>query len=254
MTNDETPSPWGKRPGSGKRNPAPGPVGKGPSSGSGGYVKWIIAALVAVLLLVWFFPNGSSFGDRGPSILYDVFWLMLIGSALLTHVMSEPGKALRQMAAWVIIFGVFMVGYSLWSGTGRLASELDPAKGFGEKDSISYRVDGRGHFIVRAEVNGVDIRFLLDTGASDVALSARDAERIGFDLDRLTYNKPYNTANGVTFAAPVLLDEITLGPIRAYNIEASISREGLENSLLGMSFLNSLSGYKVEDGVLTLFP
>jgi len=261
---DETPSPWGQAPKDQAPKDQP-PKDKderrkknsgrgGPAKPGGGFLKWAIAGGLVILLIVWLFPGGSSFGEKGSAILYDIFLLLLVGAGLLAHVMSEPGKALRQAAGWVIIFGIFMVGYSLWNGSGQLGGELDPAKGFSDNNSISYRADERGHYIVRAQVNGVDVRFLIDTGASDVALSAQDAQRIGFDLNRLVYNKAYNTANGLAFAAPVILDEISLGPIRANNITASVSREGLEHSLLGMSFLNSLSGYKVVDGVLTLYP
>ena len=60
------------------------------------------------------------------------------------------------------------------------------------------------HYYVTAEVEGVNVRFLVDTGASSVVLSMEDAERVGLDTGNLTYSQIFNTANGQTRAAPVL--------------------------------------------------
>ena len=101
-------------------------------------------------------------------------------------------------------------------------------------------------------MDGVAVRFLVDTGASHVILSAGDARRLGFDLDSLTYSRPYRTAAGTVFAAPVVLGAVTIGPIRIAGVQASVGGAALGQSLLGMSFLNRLSGYRVAGGRLTL--
>jgi aspartyl protease family protein len=109
-----------------------------------------------------------------------------------------------------------------------------------------------GHYYVTADVGGAEIRFLVDTGASLIALSADDAERIGLDPDSLDYNGVVQTANGTTRVAPITLDEVRIGQMEVDRVEAIVSRAPMGMSLLGMSFLRRLEGYRVEDGNLVL--
>jgi aspartyl protease family protein len=109
-----------------------------------------------------------------------------------------------------------------------------------------------GHYYVTADVDGADIRFLVDTGASLIALSAGDAERVGLDPDSLDYTGVVQTANGTTRVAPVTLNEVRIGQMEIDRVEAIVSQAPMGMSLLGMSFLRRLEGYRVEDGNLVL--
>lgn len=109
-----------------------------------------------------------------------------------------------------------------------------------------------GHFRVVAHVNGVAIPFLLDTGASDVALSAEAAEKIGINLSTLKYSRRYQTANGIIHAAPVILRDVRVGQLRVYDVDASITEAPMGVSLLGMSFLNRLEGWEASGNKLIL--
>lgn len=110
-----------------------------------------------------------------------------------------------------------------------------------------------GHYMVIAEVDGTDVRFLVDTGASSVVLTTKDAERIGLYPEDLEYTQVYQTANGTTRAAPVTLEEISIGPVEVDEVEASVNESPMGVSLLGMSFLSRLEGYQVQDGELILY-
>jgi aspartyl protease family protein len=103
-------------------------------------------------------------------------------------------------------------------------------------------------------VNAVPVRFLVDTGASDVTLSRKAAERIGFDLNSIAFTRSYNTANGIVRGAPITLDNISVEGITVRNVEASINEAPLTHSLLGMSYLNRFSSYSVSRDKLTLTP
>ncbi len=110
-----------------------------------------------------------------------------------------------------------------------------------------------GEFAVAARVNGARVTFLFDTGASMVVLSAADARRAGVDAAGLTFDVPVITANGAALAAEVRLGEIAVGSIVMRNVGALVARPGaLEESLLGMSFLERLKRYTVERGRLVL--
>jgi aspartyl protease family protein len=99
--------------------------------------------------------------------------------------------------------------------------------------------DGRGHFVTTGIINGNSVRFLVDTGASTVALGAGDARRIGIDVSKgkVGYTQ---TANGVTQVSLVKLDTGKVGDIVLNNVDATVHQHDLPITLLGMSFLNRM--------------
>lgn len=116
-----------------------------------------------------------------------------------------------------------------------------------------------GHFFLTAEVRHrppsyfrTSLRFLIDTGASTVALSQSDAEALGFKLREEDFTGISMTANGPVPHAPVTLPELRVRTLKVKNVQATVLASGLDISLLGMSFLNRLRRYSVEDGQLVL--
>ncbi len=119
--------------------------------------------------------------------------------------------------------------------------------------ATALKAGQNGHFIVKAEINGRDVRVMVDTGASAVALSYEDAQDVGLRPSSLDYNTPVSTANGVVKAAGVNLDKIEIDGVRVTDVQGLVMPEGvMRGSLLGMSFLGKLKSFKVEDGVLYL--
>ncbi len=119
--------------------------------------------------------------------------------------------------------------------------------------ATELQANGSGHFVTTADINGTDVKVLVDTGATVVALSYEDASDVGLHPSNLTYDVPVNTANGATQAARVLLDKIEIDGVRVDGVDGLVMPEGaLNGTLLGMSFLGRLSSFKVEDGVLSL--
>ncbi|MCC2113048.1 MAG: TIGR02281 family clan AA aspartic protease, partial [Hyphomicrobiales bacterium] len=93
----------------------------------------------------------------------------------------------------------------------------------------------------------------VDTGASTVVLTLRDAMRAGYSIDDLRFTAPISTANGRTVAAPLRIGEIAVGDIKAVNVQGLVARPGaLSQSLLGMSFLDRLSRWEVSGDRLML--
>ncbi len=110
-----------------------------------------------------------------------------------------------------------------------------------------------GHYIVSADINGTSITVLVDTGATQVALSYEDAADIGLRPGSLDYNVPVSTANGIAQAARVKIDQISIDGIEVEDVDGLVLPEGaLRGTLLGMSFLSRLDSFKIEDGVLIL--
>lgn len=110
-----------------------------------------------------------------------------------------------------------------------------------------------GHFTATALINGRPVSVLIDTGASIVALSHEDAERVGVQVSPDDFTKRVQTANGIAKVAPILLESIKIGEITLYNIEAAVSEPGrLGTTLLGMTFIGRLSRAEMRGGVLIL--
>lgn len=166
---------------------------------------------------------------------------------------------LKNISVWVGIAFLLLSGYSyqteLKDFGNRILSNIIPSKGIENPDkSATFYASYRGHFIVNGSINGSNIKFMVDTGASRVSLSHSDALKIGIDTSQLNYRVPTNTANGVSFVAPITIKEITISGITANNITAFISKPAdMDTSLLGMSFLKKLSKYEFKDNTLTLW-
>jgi aspartyl protease family protein len=115
----------------------------------------------------------------------------------------------------------------------------------------SYRAQRGNQFYVTGSINGNTIHFLVDTGATWVALTQDDAKLLGFNLSALKWDVRTRTANGIATNASVTLGDVRLGRIIEYNVPAIIMQQsGI--SLLGMSFLSRLRSWQISNGVLTI--
>ncbi len=109
-----------------------------------------------------------------------------------------------------------------------------------------------GQFWTDARVNNGHIHFLVDTGASSVALTPEDAKKAGIRLDTLAYNVPISTAGGENVAAYVNLKSVSVGPVTIRNVRALVVPEGLNTSLLGMTFLGELQKVEATQNAIIL--
>jgi aspartyl protease family protein len=116
--------------------------------------------------------------------------------------------------------------------------------------TLVYRAGPLGHVVLTASVNGAPVRFLVDTGASTVALSPADARAAGINPSALVFDKTTTTANGVVRVAPVILREIRIEQLSVENVAAVVDAN-LSGSLLGMSFLSRLKSFEMREGALT---
>ena len=119
--------------------------------------------------------------------------------------------------------------------------------------SLNIPRDGRGHFRVDGRIDGQRIGFMVDTGASVVALNEASAARFGLRPARGEYNTTVSTANGSVRAAPARLAMIDLGGIIVRDVDAMVlPDEALSENLLGLSFLSKLKRFEYANGLMVL--
>ncbi len=223
---------------------------------------WLAAAggllFLLVIVLLNRFPGAIADPSSQVDLVQNLLILTFVGGALVLRIRTQPGPALMAALAWMGIGLALLLAYTFRDEAAavgrRLMAELMPRSGMEVGGAMTFRAGSDGHFSVEAEVEGTRVDFLVDTGASTIVLSPRDARRIGFDPDKLSFTRIFSTANGNVQGAPVRLERIRIGSIVMDDVPASVNGAPMDRSLLGMSFLSRLSGYAVENGVLTLKP
>ena len=188
-------------------------------------------------------------GDNFARLAYLVLLLIAVGGFLLVELRERPGKTLRMAAAWGLIFLGAIALAGLWPD---IRNAISPEARMLDGNRIEVPVGNDGHYHLTAQVNDVSVRFVIDTGASSIALGPRDAERVGIDLENLAYIGEARTANGIVETAPVRLDTLTIGDIRDENVPAMVLRADLEQSLMGMSYLSRFARVSIEANRLIL--
>ena len=111
---------------------------------------------------------------------------------------------------------------------------------------------GDSHFYADADIDGTNIRVMVDSGASIVALTRRDAEAIGIDVDRLPVTGTARTAGGEVPTRMVMLDSVDVDGVRVDRVDAAVIDADMGVSLLGQTYLSRLAAVNVEGDTMTL--
>lgn len=206
---------------------------------------------------------------RYPWVLEDpdniaglIFLVLLLSALIVSGGGRRRPQGVMNAISHLLIWGVLIVGVALAydnrDALQRIAahglSAFQPGAAVSVAPGAALLSRGSdGHFTAIAEVQGRRVPMLVDTGATLVSLPFEDAKRAGVDVGRLEFVQEVMTANGVAFAAPIILDEVAIGDIRLRNVRASVAQPGrLSTALLGMSFLSRLSAYSFEGDRLIL--
>jgi aspartyl protease family protein len=195
--------------------------------------------------------------DDTAQLAAAVLMLVLVGSSLLSRRLPL-GDAARMIAGWVLIFAVVLVGYSYRGELGlvaqRITGDLLGERGQTVGETLRVPMAEDGHFWVRGGVNGTQVRFLVDSGATTTALSARTAAAAGLDIDESGLPVVIGTANGQVRARRAQIETLSLGPIVTRDMAVVVSPAFGEVNVLGMNFLSSLGSWRVDGRTLVLEP
>jgi aspartyl protease family protein len=196
-------------------------------------------------------------GDQALTFIYLLGCLVLVVSALMVR-RVPMAHALKVAAGWVLIFAAVFTGFALKDDFAALGRRV-LAAGAGEQEpsiagkEVRIHKSPDGHFWVNAEVNGVRIPFLVDSGATTTSLSTGAARRAGVEpSDPLPVL--IDTANGMVSARRATIERLRVGGIERKGLKADTADAFGDTNVLGMNFLSSLHGWGVEGEWLVLKP
>ena len=178
-----------------------------------------------------------------PALAQDVALVGVIGdkAAILSMKGGEP-KTVKVGQKWhgVTVLAVAKEQATVEIGGKKVVLARGQTHSSGAasgRQSVTLAADSRGHFLADGAINGVPMRFLLDTGATVVSMPAAEATRLGIDY-RKGERGVVSTAAGRVSSWRVRLDSVRLGAIEVAGVEGLVIEQGLDVVLLGMSFLN----------------
>lgn len=219
---------------------------------------WILLAIIGVacLALVLNHDSGSVLGVENNDFA-SLVWYVILGALIGAAILPRRGQwrdFARNALIWIGIILALTAGYTyryeLQDFASRVSGGLLPGSPISQQTvdgrrQITLIRTSRGDFNARASIDGHTVPMLVDTGASVVVLTQADARDVGIDTERLAYTARVSTANGVTTAAAITLESLTVGDIERRDVPAMVARPGaLGVSLLGMSFLSSLAAFE----------
>ena len=176
--------------------------------------------------------------------------LIALGGWFVVENRRRLGAMTRQALAWGMIFLGVIAAYGLWSD---IRTEVIPRQAEtagGGRIELPRAPDG--HYYMVLTVAGEKVRFMVDTGATFVVLSTRDARRVGIDPDELVFLGTAQTANGTIRTARVRLEDVRLGDRVEAPITAWVGEGELGVSLLGMDYLSRFAHVAIAGDRLVL--
>lgn len=217
-----------------------------------------------LVLLILNHDGGRTLGidnnDFGRLVTLSAIGTMMGAGILASR--RQWGESLRQAAVWLLIILALATGYlyrfDLQQVGNRLTAGLIPGRavvttGANGEQILVINKGVSGHFEADVSIDGTPLRMMVDTGASSIVLTYDDAMRLGINADNLVFSIEVSTANGRAMAAPVTLRQVAIGPIMRGTIRGMVTQPGqLDQSLLGMSFLETLGSIEITRDELRL--
>lgn len=192
----------------------------------------------------------------GPSIIWGIVSQLLVVSALAARRLPM-GQTVKMALAWVAVFSGMFVIFSfrpeikaVWQ---RVTADFNGTANQDIKGgTITLKRGDNGHFELIAKANGKPMAFMVDTGATDIAVSSKSAAAAGIEVDKTGFPIFFDTANGTTKAYRANIDVLTVGSLEFNDQNISVSDTLGDTNLLGMSFLSQFRSWRVEGDKMIL--
>ncbi len=220
-----------------------------------GLTRLIVFVLGIVMLLFGLSLAFPMTGIADPYLVRALIIILIFGGAAAFWSRSSLWRLAKVAGLWIAIIAGVTVFYLYRSDLGeRFMSSVDPAGVINtEEGHIVHRAKD-GHFWLRAEMNGVPVLFMVDTGASHVVLSPEDAKRIGLNPSILNFNRRAETANGPVQFAKATVTSMRLGETEFFDLPVTVNGADMQGSLLGMAVLQKFASVEFRGDKLILRP
>lgn len=197
--------------------------------------------------------------DQWGNAIYLGILLCFLIYSLANNQRLKSKDIIKYSLYWIAIALIFIIIYSYKTEfgdfTSKVSSQIHPSNAKRLKNGdiiINASVDG--HFYMILEVNGKNIRAMIDTGATDLTLNINDAKKIGIDFSKLMFNKTYRTANGSSYGASINIKSIKIADLEFRNVKAAVNQGEMSGSLIGINFLKKFKKYQFKKDKLILTP
>ncbi|MFK7837766.1 MAG: TIGR02281 family clan AA aspartic protease [Sulfitobacter sp.] len=183
-------------------------------------------------------------------LIYLIVLLAMVAGWFFMQTRQGLNRTLQYAAVWGMIFVGGAAAVGLWQDITRDART--PQISVSGAGQIIVPRARDGHYYLSLDINNAPIRFVVDTGATDMVLTQADAARAGVDVAGLSYLGRANTANGEVRTAFIRLEEVQLGVVTDRDVPAVVNEGEMEKSLLGMGYLQRWGRIEIAGGELIL--
>ncbi len=196
--------------------------------------------------------------DQNINLVFAIGALILVASALFSRRIGF-GEIVRSVLSWIAIFAIFIVMFSyqheivgVWN---KVTGELTGAN---EQqivgDTLKIRQSPDGHYWADAQVNGMPVRFLIDSGATTTAMTLKTAQAANIEINEGGFPTYLNTANGTVEAQRGMIQSLRVGPMTALDLPVVVAEAFGDSNVLGMNFLSEMKSWRVEGREMILEP
>ncbi len=175
-------------------------------------------------------------------LFYLILLLAVVGGYFLLQNRRRLGQMAQQALIWALIIVGLSAGWVLWQD---IAGNSPRQSVVVTGETIEVPRERDGHYYLTVEMDGTPVRFVVDTGATDVVLSQADARAIGIDPESLRYTGTARTANGTVRTARVRIGEVRLGEFTDRGLMAWVNEGAMDISLLGMTYLQRFARIEI---------
>lgn len=236
----------------GRRNPN-GEHQRPAMSGKKRLFFFFIALAIGYFILKVLNPDVSIFDT--PYGVKSLIIIVLFGGSMAYFSRARKSAVLKSLFGWLLIVSVTFGLYTMGKGdSAATMSAITPSRTVSQTGEMMVERQRDGHFWIMTQINGQNLPMMVDTGASMVVLSKKDAKRIGINLDKLRFTGSSSTANGRVAFARTRLNTFQIGHVEFENFVVSINGGEMNGSLLGLDALDKFKSYEMRGDTMILRP
>lgn len=197
-------------------------------------------------------PDVSIFDT--PYGVQSLVIIILFGGSFVYFSRASKSAVLKSLFGWLAIVTITAGLYSIGKGDSYTLADVRPERNVTAGGEMMVQRARDGHFWIMTQINGQNLPMMVDTGASMVVLSKKDAAAMGIDMGKLRFTGSSSTANGRVSFAHTRLDSFTIGHVNFRNFTVTVNGGQMNGSLLGLDALDKFKSYEMRGDMMILRP